>query len=92
MIGIFEVMRLDRAFTLVCVFSVIVVVAPVFADDRLEKKKTQALEMITKRIEQIKKNEDCVINAENMDQFKDCKVKIINLLRKTSAKTILKGF
>ena len=68
------------------------VVSPVFADDSFETKKAEALEMITQRLEQIKAKEACVISAENMDQLKECKIKIISLLRKTHLKSMLKGF
>ena len=68
------------------------VVSPVFADDSFETKKAEALEMITQRLEQIKAKEACVISAENMDELKECKIKIISLLRKTHPKSMLKGF
>ena len=77
---------------LACTLLAPFAVSPAFADDSFDEKKAEALEMITQRLEQIQAKEACVISAETMDELKDCKVKIINLLRKTSAKSILKGF
>ena len=76
------------AYTLLAIF----IALPAFANDKFEEKKAQALEMITKRLERITQKEACVIGSENMDELKDCKIRIINMLRKTSAKSILQGF
>lgn len=77
---------------LACALLAPFVVSPAFADDKFETKKAEALEMITKRLEKIKAQEACVISSENMDQLKECKIKIISLLRKTHPKSMLKGF
>lgn len=77
---------------LACALLAAFVVCPAFADDKFQEKKAQALETITQRLDQIKAKEACVINAVNIDQLKECKIKIISLLRKTHPKSMLKGF
>ena len=83
---------MKQVSVIACVLLAPFVVSPAFADYKFETKKAEALEMITKRLEKIKAQEACVISSENMDQLKECKIKIISLLRKTHPKSMLKGF
>ena len=83
---------MKQATVLSCALFAAFTVSPAFAEDNFDEKKAQALETITERLEKIEAKKDCVVGAENMDELNACKVKLINMLRKTHPKSMLEGF